>query len=355
MMELQIANSLARRSVAIALAGFVMLTAGAVRAETESEAAARAQTLFDEARNLMKDGRYTEACPKLEESQRLDPGGGTLLNLGICHARVGLTATAVSEFRAALAQAQADGRADREKTAQRNIDDLTPLLSWLRVRVPSDLAALGLRVEIDGVELPSQDFGAELPIDPGVHAVNATAPDRKPWSTRVQIAVASDHQTLEIPALEPASSPKVVPPVTAAPPLVRREPEPFIRPNREGEGKPTQSDSTRFIGYASGGVGLAAIGVGAYFGMRAITLKKRSDESCPDGETCRDQRGVDDFNEAKRAATVTNICIGVGVVGIGAGTYFLFLRPTPAKSDPSLHVSFSATPRGGVAAASGRF
>ena len=333
-----------------------MLITGGVRAEPEPDADARAQALFDEARSLMKDRRYSEACPKLAESQRLDPGGGTLLNLGICHARLGLTATALNELRAALARAQADGRTDRMKTAQHYLDDLTPRLSWLRVRVSSEVLP-GLRVEIDGVELSSANLDVEFPIDPGAHVVQASAPGVKPWSKGVQIAPVSDHQTVEIPRLESEASPPVLarpasPPSrpTVAPPA----PPSFIHPSREDESEHERSDSARLIGYASGGIGLVALGVGAYFGARAITLKKRSDEVCPN-DSCTEQRGVDDFNDAKTAATISNISVGVGLVGVGVGTYLLFFHSTPRASDRSVRVSFRASPEGGVAAAAGRF
>src|SRR5277367_3532955 len=58
------------------------------------EQAATAEALFRQARDLAGKGNYAAACPKFAASQRLDPGYGTLYNLGECLALEGKTASA---------------------------------------------------------------------------------------------------------------------------------------------------------------------------------------------------------------------------------------------------------------------
>src|SRR5262245_60063855 len=87
---------------------------------TEAERA-QATSLFKEAKALMDEQRYAEACRKFEDSQRLDPGGGTLLNLAVCHEQVGRAATALAEFKQALETAKRDGRDRRVQLAEEHI------------------------------------------------------------------------------------------------------------------------------------------------------------------------------------------------------------------------------------------
>ena len=77
----------------------------------------RATALFQEGRALMAAGRIDAACPALEQSQRLDPSGGTLLNLALCRERAGELARALTAFNQAAAVAHGEGRADREAEA----------------------------------------------------------------------------------------------------------------------------------------------------------------------------------------------------------------------------------------------
>ena len=77
----------------LASACSLWLATGVVGAQGASDKAA-AEALFDQGVRLMKQNNFAEACPKLEESDRIDPAVGTLLYLGECYERVGKTASA---------------------------------------------------------------------------------------------------------------------------------------------------------------------------------------------------------------------------------------------------------------------
>src|SRR5262249_42944188 len=85
-----------------AAAATVSLTA---RAGSPPQAGA-AELLDSQATSLMQEHRYAEACPKLAESDRIQPGTGVLLRLALCYELSGRTASAWAAFREAAGRAR---------------------------------------------------------------------------------------------------------------------------------------------------------------------------------------------------------------------------------------------------------
>jgi tetratricopeptide (TPR) repeat protein len=158
-----------------------------------------AQSLFEQGKRLMDGGNFEHACPKLEESQRLDPRGGTLLNLALCHERQGKIATAWTDFKGALSAARRDGRQDRITAAEEHIAALEPKLPWLTLTATGVVE--GEEIKLDGAAVGRAAWGSPVSIDPGAHELRATAPGRKPWSLALTIAI-GEKRTVTIPALE---------------------------------------------------------------------------------------------------------------------------------------------------------
>src|SRR5690606_23989327 len=121
--------------------------AGWALAEPSAEDVARADALFAEGKRLLDAGRLDEACDQLAGSQRLDPGGGTLLALALCHEKQARLAIAWNEYDEALRLARESGNQNRERVAESRRQALEPRIARLTIVVANDVANLsGLEV-----------------------------------------------------------------------------------------------------------------------------------------------------------------------------------------------------------------
>lgn len=189
------------RALAAVTASVVFtLTSGVARSDPEPspEDCSLATALFKEGRKLLELGQVAEACRKLGESQRLDPGGGTLLNLAACHEREGRTASAWAEFTEALGLARKDGRDDRIAVATERIAQLEPRLSRVTVVVAA-AASSDLEVTLDGTPVRRAAWGMGVPVDPGPHTLEARAPGMRPWRASLTVGAQGDAQTISVP------------------------------------------------------------------------------------------------------------------------------------------------------------
>jgi hypothetical protein len=113
--------------------------------------AALAQSLFDEARQLMIANRFDEACPKLAESHRLDPALGTLLNLAVCNEQPRQDGERVGRVPRRRVGREARGaKPSASSYAHDHAAALEPRLSRLVIGALRRNADRGLEVRLDG-------------------------------------------------------------------------------------------------------------------------------------------------------------------------------------------------------------
>jgi hypothetical protein len=282
------------------------------RADASLADKAAAQTLFDEGRKLMAAGKFAEACPKLAESQKLDPGVGTQFNLSDCYEKIGQTASAWAGFLEAASAAKTMGQSDREKVARERAAALSSRLSKITITSASASMA-GLEIKRDGKPVGRALWGTAIPVDPGPHVIEATAPGKKPWQTTAKVEGDKANVVVSIPPLEEA-------PAEAAP--VQSTVAADVAPAGNGR---------RTIGLVLGGAGIVGLGVGAAFALNAKAKKDDSLVHCPAGPNLCDQIGVDKRNEALSAGNVATVAAGAGVALLAAGAILFFTAPSGEK------------------------
>jgi hypothetical protein len=304
--------------------------------------AAAAQALFYEARSLMKDGKYAVACPKLEESLRLDYGIGTEFNLADCNEKRGQLATAWTGFLHVASAAKTQNQAEREKVARERAKSIEPRLPKLVIEVASPTVT-GLEVTRDGVVLGAASWNTPMPVDPGIHRVTASAAGRQPWEGTVS---ATEGTTVRI------SVPRELRdlPVAATPMLIKdRQPgnayveprpapaQPFPEPIVEERGS-----AQRTAGWIVGGLGLAGLGVGAGFAIDSLQKRGRSTDHCV-GDRC-DAQGVSLREGAIKSGDVATIAAAAGGAAVLGGLVLLLTSPHgPDRKEPP-PTSFRAVP-----------
>ncbi|HEY8074032.1 MAG TPA: hypothetical protein VIF62_07985 [Labilithrix sp.] len=313
-----------RRRLVLAYA----LAALGVVSPARADKLAEAEDLFRRAKALIDANKWNEACPLLQESQRLDPGTGTLLNLALCHEHVGKVASAWGEFRAVEQQARVatPPREDRVKTAREHADRLEPRLSRIRILVPNDARAPGLVVKIDGEEKREPTWGG-VPVDPGSHDVEASAPGKRARSDRVKVDDEGAVVNVAIAPLEDV--PKETPRATTTP----QQP---AGPDLESLDQYAANRARRTTGFVASGIGLATLAAGGVFGVLAIVANDDAKSCSPCIAGSNQARSSNDATDrALVFANVANVTVPLGVIGSAIGAYLVLTAgPTSVAIAP---------------------
>jgi hypothetical protein len=250
----------------------------------------------------MEAGKAGDACPRFEESERLEPGLGTRFHLARCYEAVGRLASAHALYLEVAAEASTRGQQAREKLARERAAAVEPHLARLTIEVPFT-ASPEMRIERDGEVVGSAQWGVAVPVDPGMHSVNAEAPGRMPWAAKVDVPGETvTHVTV--------------------PPLADRR-QSFFAP------------LSRKIGLAALGVGAGTIALGSIFAVQAISKNNASNRAGCRDDVCPTPNGISLRREALAAGDRATWAMGVGLVGLAAAGVLFWVLPVDEESGPS--------------------
>jgi hypothetical protein len=180
----------------------------------------------------------------------------------------------------------------------------------------------------NGQLIPPALYGVPFPVDAGQHEITARAPGRQVWSNIVEVKATADFRNVQIPLLPEshvaaATTGGDVAPSTSSTYSPGFSPEPAaVAP----EGPPRDLTPV----YLLGGVGAAALGIGAIFGVRASDKDDESKLLCP--SDCRKPQGADKNEAARTSALVANISYGVGAAALLTTAYLFFTAGSSSAS-----------------------
>ena len=333
------------RAARAMVAALGLVWAGEARAQQgAADRAALAQGLYDSAAELIKAGRHAQACPKLEESQRLDPAIGTQFFLAACYEQTGRLTTAWSLFLEVAAAAKAAGNGVRETTAHARAAALEPRLPRLRIVIGGATVALpGLTVSRDGVLLKPVAYGAPIPVDLGEHVVRVEARAKLPWEIRVTVREPGQKVEVTIPALEDA------PPGALAPSPPGHEVAP--PPLDAAQAAPRGLGGQRIAAIVVGVAGVGGIAAGTALGLMAKSAWNDATTECPTRTGCSSS-AHDASDRTLSLATGSTVAFVVGGVAVAGAVVLWAVAPSPRAAGPSARVVVAPVVGPGVAGAS---
>lgn len=262
---------------------------------------ANAKAFASDARAAARAGRYTDAAAAFEGAIAVDPSAQLRLELARAYAQIGK----LVEAKAALTGAIDDAaKSSRDKkvgdVAKRLLGDVEPRIPSLRILFTGKVGDGEGSAKIDRKAV---DTDVAVPLDPGDHVVTGSAEGFEATERTITLAEGA-HETVKLKLKKIATGPVAV--------------------KEESEG-----GGSKVPAILSLSVGVLGVGVGAVFGVMAMSDKSTADKSCK-GTVCSPAaQGSIDSSLAK--GNVSTVAFIVGGVGLALGTVLLVIAPGSKK------------------------
>jgi hypothetical protein len=202
-----------RRMLAFALVWAWGLPAAADASPVDAQVQA-ARELFQDAVKDEDGGNWSEALSKLQRVSEVRLTAGVRYHVALCEEHLGQIATAFADYGAAENQARAEGAQDVLRLVGKQISALGPRVPRLTVHFVPDVPEAELR--LDGVTVAHALVGVPMPVDPGVHHIEAVAPDRPVTNATVTLRE-RDSAVLDVNLASPVAPPPAAPTLGSSP------------------------------------------------------------------------------------------------------------------------------------------
>jgi hypothetical protein len=330
-----------RTSARVALLGAVLLApawsvsvaaAQGAAVDTANEEQKRtAQRNFENGMKAQKKGQHEAAYTAFKASYEAVASPNSHLMLARALVELGRLEEAYVEYESTLEEAQSAAASDKkyEQTAQASkteLADVRSKLALLTVQVTG--AGDGDRLTVRGREIPRSQWGKPIPVMPG--------------SVRVELTTASGQEAVEEVNAEAGGSPSV----TLAPPAAGSSSVSSEGGGAEGSAEAeldTGSTSMRTWAYVAGGVGVAGLITFGVFGALNNSKHGKLEDECPGGVCPKELE--DDADTGRTYQTIANVGLGVGIVGIAAGTVLFLLSGSEEKTARRSSTQAASAPR----------
>ena len=316
-----------------------------------------ADAAFKRGRELLKAGKYADACVEFEHSQKLDPALGTEFNIAQCSEKIGKLARALELYRGMIPR---DTNAERKKIVSDAIPKLEARVPHLLVKAPSPPPGFTLTIQLINSGLPPKPLEANkaIEIDFGEYTVIAKASGVSDWSQNLRIDTEGKTTQLEPPlgGPKPVTDPTKTTPTTTTTTTTGTTTPIGAPVDDEDKDEPAPPKSKRKLyGIVGMAVGGAALATGVVFGSMASSKWSEAKDVCG-GTTCTttaDLMEAQDLgDQAKSKATLSTIFVGVGVAAAATGVILFITAP---KSESETRVTAHPTHDGAGITLSGRF
>lgn len=184
-----------------------------------------------------------------------------------------------------------------------------------------------VRVILDGKLVTERLDGRAIGVDPGGHTLRLEADGFPAFEERLVVLEGQKGRTVS--AVLSGSAPRSAPAVaTSGDPL--------------------------WPALLTGGIGVAGVGAFAFLGASGQSEKNHLSDTCAPLGTCSEG----DVSSARTKLLLADVSLGVGIVSLGAATYFLVRHlstPRAANTAARIHVDVASLPSGAACTVNGSF